>query len=169
MSELKLAEVAEDLLYVPSAEERRVKAALWAVVAENPIHDPESMTVEDIVKVTGDNRVRRWWKQPQFRDWLLNKDEFKQRLEYQAHLALDTLERILSGTDPKMANAQVQAAKLIIEAANRMPQRWTKEIWGDERIQKMDKLQLKEFIKRNSYLLAEPEKKDDEPVGGGQT
>lgn len=154
MSELKLADVVEDLTFIPHPDQRKVKAALWAVINDNPAFDIDSITAEDVVKITADSRVRRWWKETDFRSWLLNKDEFRQRLEYQAQLALDTLERVLISTDAKSANAQVQAAKLILEAASKMPQKWTKEVWADERISKMDKLQLQEYIKKNSHLLA---------------
>ena len=116
---IRVADVVEDIIFQPTADQRKVKAALWAVVADNPIHSPDSITAEDIIKVTGDTRVRRWMKEsPLFREWLLNKDEFRQRLEYHAHLALDRLEKILSD-DNAHASAQVQAAKLIIEAANK--------------------------------------------------
>jgi hypothetical protein len=152
--ELKLASVVDDLVFLPKSEQRQVKSAFWAVVADNPIHDPETITLEDMMKVTGDTRLRRWIKEPGFREWFLNKEEFRQRLEYLAHLTLDRLEKILSD-DEGHASAQVQAAKLIIEAANRMPQKWVKETYLDDRIQKMGKAELEQFIRRNMALLPE--------------
>jgi len=144
----------EDLLFIPNPEQRRVKAVLYTAIADNPMYDRASLTCEDVILLTGDRRVSRWWREAGFAEWCRNIDEFRQRLEYQAHLALDTLERVLSSDDPKMASAQVNAAKLIIEAASKMPMRHTKEIYADDRIAKMSQQQLEEYIKKNTAALS---------------
>jgi hypothetical protein len=147
-----LTEVVDEIIFRPRADQRKMKSALWVILADNPLLSAETITPEDVVKFTNERRVRKWWSEPGFREWLMNQDEFRQRLEYHAHLALDRLEAILMDDDSN-PSAQVQAAKLIIEAANKMPPRVTKEVYADERIQTMDRKQLEEYIRRNMTVI----------------
>lgn len=158
-----LTEVVDEIIFRPRADQRRMKSALWVILADNPLMSADTITPEDIIKLTNERRVRKWWSEPGFREWLMNQDEFRQRLEYHAHLALDRLEAILMDDDAH-ASAQVQAAKLIIEAANKMPPRVTREVYADERIQTMDRRQLEEYIRRNMTVIpiADPAKKSQE-------
>ena len=146
---------ADELIFYPKDGHRKVKAAFWAVVADNPIHAPETLTAEQLVQITGESRAKKYLKEPGFREWLLNKDEFRQRLEYIAQLALDRLESILTDDD-EHSSAQVAAAKLIMEAASKMPRKQQAEIvYADARIQEMPRKELEEYIRRNLHLLPE--------------
>lgn len=143
----------EELIFSPREGHRKVKAAFWAVVADNPIHSPESLTAEQLVRITGEGRARKYLTEPGFREWLLNRDEFRQKLEYVAQLALDRLEIILTDED-EHSSAQVAAAKLILEAASKMPKRnQTEPQYADARIQEMGKKELAEYIRRNLAVL----------------
>lgn len=143
----KLGAVLEDIVFLPSPAQRKTKAAFWTVLNDNPIADKDHITMASVVHVTGDTRVHKWWGQEGFQEWFCNKDEFRQRLEYLAHLALDTVEEVLLDGEAN-ANARMNAAKLMLEAARKMPDKNAKEQYLDESIHKMSKKELESYIKK---------------------
>lgn len=154
--ETKVATVLElansELTYLPTPEMRRAKGAFWARFNDNPICDPEDISLATAMRFSPDNRLSKWWALPGFRDWYRNRDEFRQRMEYLAQLALDTLETIL--VDPlAQGSAKVNAAKLIMEVARKMPAKSQAEQFMDEKISQMSRPQLEEYIKKSVKLL----------------
>lgn len=145
----RLQQVVDDLVFLPTLDQRRIKAAFWAKYANAPQVDVSKVTAAHVQRFIEDSRIPRWWSMYGFREWFLNEDEFRQRSEYLAHLAQDTLEQIMLDPDANH-NAKVNAAKLAIEVANRMPQKWQKITYLDDSIQKMDQAQLEQFIKQKS-------------------
>ena len=136
-----------DITFLPNPEHRKVKAAFWASYADNPLADSGQITLALAQQITSENRLKRWWSIPGFSDWFSNKDEFRQRLEYLANLGLDTIEEIL--LDPEAnANARMNAAKLMLEAASKMPNKWNQEKFLDEQIQKMGARELEAWLKK---------------------
>ena len=81
-----------------------------------------------------------------FKEWFLNEEEFAQKALALAHLALGSLEEVLTNPDAN-PSARVKAAKLAIEVANKMPQRWQKTVYLDDQIHKMDRAQLESFLR----------------------
>lgn len=149
----KIVEIfTSDLTYLPTPEQRKVKSALWARFAENPLGDPSGMSLASVQKLVNDRRIDRWWPVPGFRDWLLNREEFRERVEYLANLALDSLEGILANPEEK-GMAKVNASKLLMEIARKMPPKHVKEIYSDKRIGEMDTKQLEEYIRRHTPML----------------
>lgn len=147
-----IAELVQDLTFLPSPEQRKVKSAYWTIRSDSALR-PDQITLQDALAMTGEGRLKRWWAVLGFSDWFANQEEFRQRIEYLAHLALDTAEEIL--IDKKAnANARVSMAKLVIEASNRMPQKYSKEIYLDEKVAAMGKKELEEYIRRATSLLA---------------
>lgn len=148
-----------ELTYLPSPEQRKAKSGFWARFHENPLCDAQDITLAMALKVGGDGRVSRWWSEPGFRDWFRNADEFRQRLEYLVNLSLDTLEHVL--VDPKaQGSAKVNAAKLLMEVARKMPPKGTTERYLDEKIAEMDRKQLEEYISKKTKLLPVPAVQD---------
>lgn len=146
-----LAELVGDLTFLPSPEQRKTKSAYWTLRADSPLNS-DQITLPEAQQVTGEGRLRKWWSLPGFPEWFANREEFRQRVEYLANLALDTAEEILLDRNIN-ANARVQMAKLVIEAANRMPQKYQKELYVDEKVSQMGKKELEEYIRRASLLL----------------
>jgi ABC-type branched-subunit amino acid transport system ATPase component len=96
--------------------------------------------------------ISRWWSLPGFKEWFRNADEFRQRLEYLANLSLDALEYVL--VDPKaQSSAKVNAAKLLMEVARKMPSKVAQERFLDEAIAGMSAKQLEEFVQKKSQQL----------------
>jgi len=158
--EKALSAVIDDT-FLPNPKQRQSKSTFWAMYAENPLFSPDSISMEEAYRVTKIPSIKRWWNLPGFKDWFLNKDEYRQRLEYLAHLALDTAEEILLDRDTQ-ASARVNMAKLIIEAANKMPNKYAKQQYLDETISKMEPKQLEEYISRMTQSFIEGPKGNDE-------
>lgn len=159
----RVTQVMDDLIFAPNGDQRAVKAAFWAKYASNPLTDIDKITAGIVQKIIPDSRLARWWSMYGFKEWFLNEDEFRQRIEYIAHLGLDALESILTDPDAN-ASARVNAAKLALEAANKMPQKWQNTKYLDDHIQKMDQAQLEQFIRQRSLNLIpenQPENKED--------
>lgn len=163
----RVAQVVDDLLFCPSPDQRQVKAAFWAKYQQAPLLDIDKITAAFVQKLIPDSRLPRWWSMYGFKEWFLNEDEFRQRLEYIAHLGLDALEAILTDPDANH-NARVNAAKLAFEAASKMPQKYQKSLYLDDHIQKMDQAQLEQFIRQKSLGLAENVERNNEPTEGPQ-
>lgn len=150
----RITQIMDDLIFIPNIEQRKIKAAFWAKYSNAPQVDVSKITPQIVQKMVEDTRVVKWWCMYGFREWFLNEDEFRQRSEYLAHLAQDTLEQIMLDPDANH-NAKVNAAKLAIEVANRMPQKWQKTVYLDDSIQKMDQAQLEQFIRQKSLVVPE--------------
>ncbi len=118
-----LSQMAEDLgtLYKPNAAQRRAKANFWTAWQDDPSVDIELLTKDDAIQLSGVKTVGSWWAQAGFKDWFLNKDDHRQRLEYLYDLALDRAEAILESDEPKMASAQVNVIKAVAELGAKFP------------------------------------------------
>lgn len=145
--------LATDLTYIPNAEQRKLKAAFWTRFRENPFCEARDIQKADIFQLTSDGRIDRWWTQPGFKEWFRNQEEFRERIEALAMSVLDRLTVIMESDDPKLSNAQVQAAKLLMEIAGKMPPKYAKEQYHDDKIARMSKAELESFIQRNVRIL----------------
>jgi hypothetical protein len=145
--------IANDLTYIPSPEQRRLKQAFWARFNDNPICDPQDISKSVVDELAPDYRLGRWWPQPGFKEWFSNKEEFREEVDALVFLALDRMKRILISEDPKMAGAQVSAAKLLMDVGRKMPPKVGSEKFLDEKIHQMDKKQLEEYISRSVKLI----------------
>lgn len=148
--------IANDLTYIPSPEQRRLKQAFWTRFNDNPVCDPQDISRAVVDSVAPDYRLGRWWPQPGFKEWFCNREEFREEVDALVFLALDRMKRILISEDPKMAGAQVSAAKLLMDVGRKMPPKIAAEKFLDEKIHQMDKKQLEEYIARSMKLLPTP-------------
>ena len=119
-SEIK--ELADQLIYVPTTAERKLKAKFWIRASENPLAaiSGNNITVRQIKDLSGaGSSIDASWKKPGFKDWFLNTNEGQAKLEYLFDLGLDALEGLLLNTDPKTSSAKVNAVKLLAELTGR--------------------------------------------------
>jgi hypothetical protein len=148
-----LAAATQEVVFVPTADMRRAKAAFWTSLSDHPlgIGDADTLTLAASKQLGADSRLSRWWAVPGFVDWWQNKQEFKQRLEYMAQLALDSLEEIL--TDPGAnPTAKVNSAKLVLDAANKMPKKVPEENL-DAKLSSMSRAELEEYVRSKVKYL----------------
>lgn len=161
----KIAQLVDDIVFKPTYEQVQVKAAFWAKFSANPLVDVNAIKLSHIERFVNDSRLKRWWALHGFREWFLNEEEFAQKALAIAHLALGAMEEILTNPDAN-PSARVNAAKLAIEVANKMPQRWQKTVYLDDQIHKMDRAQLESFLRskgmaQEKVLGEEDNKKED--------
>lgn len=154
----QITTAARDLtIFTPAPEHRQAKATFWQYWsnAEVPPPAPETVTVSLAMRHAGDRRVEKWWALPGFVDWFTNAEEFKQRVEFLAQLALDNIEDILRDRQAN-ATAKINAVKLIMEIGNKLPSRKAEEKYADEKIAEMDRKQLEQFIEKSIRRLPTP-------------
>jgi hypothetical protein len=149
----KLLEISESLDFVPSEAMGRTKAKLMALIADNPVFNIQDMSLDTAVAFTKERRLRQWWKQDGFQEWFKSSSEFKAEVEDLVMLSLKRLRSILNSDNEKMASAQLGAAKLLFEAANKMPKVAPKD--GKDALDKMDSEEMEAFIKRMGYVKIE--------------
>ena len=151
----KLIEAAQgDLIFAPTPDMRKVKAAFWTKVSDKiTLIDTSNITLTAAQQVEKDRRLAKWWSLPGFSDWFQNREEFKERLEYLADIALDTLEQVL--IDPSAnTSAKVSCAKLILEAASKMPKKDSDV--APSKLESMSRIELEDYVRRNlKYLSSE--------------
>ena len=118
----QLKEASEDLIYVPTLQERKLKSKFWARASENPLLPVagSNVTLTQIRQITGGGPViDQAWKKPGFQSWFLNADDGRAKLEYLFDLGLDSLEDLFLNQDPKTSSAKVNAMKLLSELTGR--------------------------------------------------
>jgi ABC-type uncharacterized transport system permease subunit len=108
-----IAVVVADLTFAPSHNQMKLKASFYAHWA-----GMSQPTEGDISLLTGSRSIQKWWSDPSFKDWFLNKDQTIARLAYLKDLALETAEKILLDPDANAAS-KVNMIKniLLYEAA----------------------------------------------------
>lgn len=147
-----------DVVFLPSPPQRRAKSKFW-VRYDSLLGAPETLSSSDIANITQEPTITKWWSQPYFKEWFLNKEEEKERLDYLYNLGLDSLEQLFLNPEANH-NARVNALKVIALLASKEPSK--NEKFSDEDIQRMDKIKLRAYIQKYAPLLIEdkPNKSD---------
>lgn len=149
-----LAEEVGLVSFTPSADQRKMKARFWAKREASPFGtDISKLGPEEIARQTRCSALVNWWKKPGFKDWFLNNNEHRERLEYLFDLALNAAEDILLNTDPKAQAARVNMVKTISELASKMPNK-QQTVVLDRDIAKMDEHQLREYLSKHGVVDA---------------
>jgi hypothetical protein len=148
-----LAAASTDLTFAPTPDMRRAKAAFWHRVADAPLFDGGPVTLAAAQQFGTDKRLSKWWTLPGFAEWFQNKEEFRERLEYLADIALDSLEQVLTDPDSN-PSAKVASAKLVLEAASKMPKKEAES--PTTRLEAMSRTELEDYVRKNlKFLTAE--------------
>lgn len=149
-----LSAASADLTFAPTPDMRRAKAAFWSRVADAPLFDGGPITLAAAQQIGADKRLSKWWTLPGFAEWFQNKEEFRERLEYLADIALDSLEHVLTDPDAN-PSAKVASAKLVLEAASKMPK---KDLEAPaSRLETMSRGELEDYVRKNlKFLTGEP-------------
>lgn len=146
-------EVVQDLIFEPSPEQRMLKARFWTRYADTPLADCNKINQTFVANLTGNSTVARWWNMPGFADWFLNKDEWREKIEYLARLSLDAAEAILMDDNPKTASARVNLIKSINELANKLPARVKERVVLDKVVADATEEQLDDIIAQGAKII----------------
>lgn len=120
----ELKKLATELIYTPTTSERKLKAKFWAKAAENPLislGEGQSVTLEQVRKMAGGGaKLEKAWANTAFRNWFLDIEDGKAKLEYLFDLGLDAIEGLLLSDDPKTSSAKVNALKLLADLTGKL-------------------------------------------------
>jgi hypothetical protein len=159
-----LAAAQTDLVFSPTPDMRRIKAAFWSKVKDNPNLVGADSTLASVQHTVNDKRLAKWWALPGFQAWFQNGEEYKERMEYLVELALDALEHVLTDPDAN-ASAKVSSAKLVLEATRKMPSKEDAE--PSTRLETMSRAELEDYVKRNLKYLSPAD--DVQPLTNPET
>lgn len=155
-------QIAEDVVFHPTDAMREAKSAFWAVMNDEvlPPHEITLALVKDTIQST---RIATWWNKPGFQAWFLNKEEYKQRLEYLMNIGMDALERVLRTSESD--TAIVSAMKLIIAANDKMPKAGSANAkTGNDLVDNMTDQQVDDYIRRQMKAMGTSEASEGAPV-----
>lgn len=156
-----LPALAEEVLYKPSPAERRLKARYWSIMdGALLLGEP---TQADINRTLGGNYLSRSWAKEGFKEWFLNKEEGRARLEYLFDLGLDSLETILTDPDPKSNSAKVAALKLLAEMTGRSTKSKPEKSPIMDAIAGADKAALEAMFEKQGLKVSLTASKDTSP------
>lgn len=144
--------------FFPTEAHIRAKANFWTHFSETDTPVPDQVDLSTAARFSGDRRIQTWWSTPGFQDWFLNREEFKQRMEYLSNLCLDQLESILtSNVNP---SDKLAAIKLIMQVSSKTPDARASDKQGkylDSKIAEMSREQLEAYIRRSIQVLPSPQ------------
>lgn len=160
----QLGKATDVVSFSPTEPQRRAKSNFWSFFASGEALPPTNVDLATAVKYAGDKRISEWWSLEGFADWFSNKDEFRQRVEFLADLALDELYHLIRDPDTQ-ATAKVAAIRMIMDVGKKVSQKAsTEESVAGEKIASMDKKQLEEYIKsRLTRLSLDSEEETPQP------
>lgn len=119
-----MKKLATELVYTPTTAERKLKAKFWSKAAENPlvaIGEGQSVTLDTVKKMAGGGaKLEKAWANPSFKNWFLDIEDGRAKLEYLFDLGLDAIEGILLSDDPKTSAAKVNALKLLADMTGKI-------------------------------------------------
>lgn len=119
-SEATLVRASDFLGFEPTPGQTLVKHAFWVAWREDPSVDPRSITPQDVLAVCDAPSIDKWWRDAGFRDWFLNKEEWRGKAEAALHMWLDqTIRRLAGGMLPGSELAQL--GKLLADLTGRGP------------------------------------------------
>lgn len=138
--------LADKAIFEPSIPQKKVKARFWTRYQPGPFTSSESITAAFIAKITGSTGIRGWWSKPGFKDWFLNQDEQKEKINFLFDKALLSLEQILDNPDAN-PNAKINGIKMLAEMTGYLGKKPV-EKFADDDINKMSESQLVAFIEK---------------------
>jgi hypothetical protein len=146
------------VLWKPTAPQRKLKARLYNILANNPMVRIESLTPSKVALLTGSEASKTWMQNPEFCAWLANKSHSKELLESGAEAAIERLIEIVEERDvgpaaSVNAGAQVNAAKLLLEYSGLRPPSHRVIEYKDKDVADMDEGELRQFIEAEAPKL----------------
>lgn len=143
----------EDISFQPAPNQQMLKAQFWARYVPNPFESRENISLATVQETINEPKLKRYWSIPGFKDWFINQEEGKERIDYLWMVGLDTAEQIMR--DPAVnAGAKVNLLKLLAEVSGRL-QRGSKgeEKFSDDTVNKMSEEELKKWLKNRGVQV----------------
>jgi hypothetical protein len=148
----KMTAITDELVFVPQRIDQKMKASFWIKWNQGPVKSQENISAAAVAQVLGNTVINKRWHIPGFKEWFLNKDEYRQRIEYIGMRALDVMSDILEDETVK-PDVRLKAAKTVLELGGKFITKKPEVIVLDKDINSMNQEQLDEFIKANTAAL----------------
>jgi hypothetical protein len=143
----------EEIEYRPTKQQEIVKARFWQRVASNPLLIAEELSLAQVSDILGSRSLEPHWNKPGFREWFLNRQEHRERIEQLFSLALHAAEGLLLSEDPKTANAKVNILRVLAELASKKPKETDSH---KDPVSEMSKQELEEFLAKSGVRIERP-------------
>lgn len=144
--------------FIPDHLQRQAKASFWAHFLNEGTTPALPISPNTATNISGYSQVGSWYKIPGFQEWFSNSEEFRQRTEYTAHLAVDVIQGILQDVESKPAD-KLKAAQLALQIAAKFPSSSGPDKYMDAAIAEMSKAELEKFIATKLQVVELPEEK----------
>lgn len=139
--------------FIPTQKQREIKARLIAAMRDDPLVVPETIGASEAARITRCAEIRTWWKDEEFRNWIVDRNESFAKAELLFDTVLDEMARRLPTMEDKHL---IAAGKLLAEVARKMPDKWARgqaDGTTDKMIAKMDGDTLRRFIETTSKAV----------------
>lgn len=141
--------------FEPTAAHRQAKSAFWAHYFQEGDLPPVDFGPALATRVSGYSEVSNWWSQKGFPEWFRNGEEFRQKVEHTSQLALDLIHNLI--IDPVARTSdRLNAAKMALEIAAKFPRAAPKQETEDDKISKMSRTEIEEYIRSQVSKLPAP-------------
>lgn len=142
----------DNISFEPTRVHYQIKAAFWSKAERLGYTVDSNITLATAIEVTEDTRLQSFWSIPGFADWFSDGGTFESQIlellyQFPAH-ALNIL-----NDDNATAAAKVNLLKLLAEVGRKMPSKQKEIVYADKQIQKMDRKQLEDYVRKHSKLI----------------
>lgn len=153
--------------FSPTERQRLAKAKFWQIMETN-WRSPDSLSIADIIKITGYSKLREWMSSSEFQSWFFNANTALHIIQAHKEVAARALVNIIQQPiDPKegvTAPSQVRAAELLMQYAGMEPPKRVEKKTTQSIVSDMEPEQLKVFLKQHMkkmLLSMSPEDRDE--------
>lgn len=147
-----------DTSFQPTDAQKRAKSQFWSRLEAQAIQVPPVPDHAIAARLVDDTaNLAKWWPQAGFASWFWNRNEFQESLDFAAIVGLEVLVRGLQSAQTPFGQ-KVPAIKLIMELQGRIGKSADDSGMLDERIARMSKTELEEYIGKSMKLVSSPEK-----------
>jgi hypothetical protein len=111
---------AEFLGFEPTDAQLRVRSAFWVAYREDPTVDLDHLGPSEIARRVDAPSIAKWWVDPHFRAWFLNREEWRTQIEFAFELWLtQVVTRLRSRT---VADRELLGyGKMLAEMGRKLP------------------------------------------------
>jgi hypothetical protein len=132
--------------FQPTEAMQIAKSKFVKYIKENKNVDVKKLNRDAIAKIVGTTTFNKWRVNPEFRAWFFETDLEAHQLRAASELAIQTLVRTMLDDNPKLANARVKAAQLVLDYSGFQPDKKVVEKVLDKNIGRLSEDELKQLI-----------------------
>lgn len=143
--------------FEPSIQQLTAKQRFKRKAQERELlRDESTYTLEEIVEMSGFDRVAGWMRDPAFSSWFMDRDIMKDRVQAYADAAVGVLFEIMTSERVEKeltARDQLMAAKELLLIADRYPNKRKEFVYLDKDVGAMDEKKVLEEKRKYQALL----------------